>query len=39
LLNTPYEYEDYPNMHKEDLEEYLKILVDGGIEAYLWTIE
>jgi len=35
LLDKDYEYEDYPNMHKEDLNDYLKILVEGGIDAYL----
>lgn len=34
LLGVSYSYEDVPSLHREDLQDYLQVLLDSGIEAF-----
>lgn len=34
LLDMDYDYQDIPSLHREDLQDYLKILIDSGIDAF-----
>ena len=34
LLGTGYAYRDVPALHREDLEEYRKVFLSHGIEAF-----
>ena len=35
LLDQEYDYHDTPSLHREDLEDYLHVMIGEGIEAFL----